>query len=95
MPPFRACHPVPLLREELSGRARGSFQTLECGAAGPVPRWGAPTGGAPTDCAERIAGYKTPRSMELVEGLPVSAAGKVLKRELRKPYWENQESAVH
>jgi len=33
--------------------------------------------------------------MELVEGLPVSAAGKVLKRELRKPYWENQESAVH
>ena len=46
-------------------------------------------------CAERIAGYKTPRSMELVEGLPLSAAGKVLKRELRKPYWENQERAVH
>ena len=46
-------------------------------------------------CAERIAGYKTPRSMELIEALPVSAAGKVLKRELRKPYWENQERAVH
>jgi acyl-CoA synthetase (AMP-forming)/AMP-acid ligase II len=45
--------------------------------------------------AERIAGYKTPRSMELVEGLPLSAAGKVLKRELRKPYWADQERAVH
>jgi acyl-CoA synthetase (AMP-forming)/AMP-acid ligase II len=46
-------------------------------------------------CAERIASYKTPRSMELVEGLPLSAAGKVLKRELRRPYWEDQERAVH
>ena len=32
---------------------------------------------------------------ELIEALPVSAAGKVLKRELRKPYWENQDRAVH
>jgi acyl-CoA synthetase (AMP-forming)/AMP-acid ligase II len=46
-------------------------------------------------CAERIAGYKTPRSIELVDGLPLSAAGKVLKRELRRPYWEDQERAVH
>ncbi|MGY1810000.1 long-chain fatty acid--CoA ligase [Blastococcus sp. SYSU D00669] len=46
-------------------------------------------------CADRIAGYKTPRSMELIEALPVSAAGKVLKRELRKPHWENQERSVH
>ena len=46
-------------------------------------------------CRERIAGYKTPRSMEIVEALPLSAAGKVLKRELRKPYWEGQERAVH
>ena len=43
----------------------------------------------------RLAGYKTPRSMELVEALPLSAAGKVLKRELRRPYWENQDRAVH
>jgi acyl-CoA synthetase (AMP-forming)/AMP-acid ligase II len=46
-------------------------------------------------CRERIAGYKTPRSMEIVEALPLSAAGKVLKRELRKPYWAGQERAVH
>ncbi len=46
-------------------------------------------------CKERIAGYKTPRSLEVVETLPLSSAGKVLKRELRRPYWEGQERAVH
>lgn len=30
-----------------------------------------------------IAGYKAPRSVEFIEALPVSATGKVLKRELR------------
>jgi acyl-CoA synthetase (AMP-forming)/AMP-acid ligase II len=46
-------------------------------------------------CHGRMAGYKTPRSLEIVDGLPLSAAGKVLKRELRKPYWADQERAVH
>jgi acyl-CoA synthetase (AMP-forming)/AMP-acid ligase II len=46
-------------------------------------------------CRDRIASYKIPRSMELVEALPLSAAGKVLKRELRRPYWAGQERAVH
>ena len=34
-----------------------------------------------------IAGYKAPRSVEFVDGLPISGAGKVLKRELRQKYW--------
>jgi long-chain acyl-CoA synthetase len=34
-------------------------------------------------CAARLAGYKRPRSVEVVEALPLSATGKVLKRELR------------
>jgi acyl-CoA synthetase (AMP-forming)/AMP-acid ligase II len=42
-----------------------------------------------------IAGYKAPRSAEFVEALPVSAAGKVLKRELRAPYWSDAERRVH
>jgi hypothetical protein len=29
------------------------------------------------------------------KGLPLSAAGRVLKRELRKPYWEGHERAVN
>lgn len=40
-------------------------------------------------CRERIAGYKCPRSMELREALPLSSVGKVLKAELRKPFWQN------
>ncbi|MCW2698907.1 MAG: AMP-dependent synthetase and ligase [Blastococcus sp.] len=46
-------------------------------------------------CNERMAGYKVPRSIEVVDGLPLSAAGKVLKRELRRPYWEGLERRVH
>lgn len=34
-----------------------------------------------------IAGYKIPRSVEFVEALPKSAAGKVRKADLRAPYW--------
>ncbi len=37
-----------------------------------------------------IAGYKCPRSVEFREALPLTAAGKVQKTELRKPFWEGQ-----
>ncbi|MRH86873.1 long-chain-fatty-acid--CoA ligase [Nocardia sp. SYP-A9097] len=35
----------------------------------------------------RIAGYKAPRTIDVVDALPVSGAGKILKRELRQQYW--------
>jgi len=35
----------------------------------------------------RIAGFKTPRSVEFVDALPRNAMGKVLRRDLRRPYW--------
>lgn len=38
------------------------------------------------DTKRYIAGYKAPRSVDFVESLPTSAAGKVLKRELRQRY---------
>jgi acyl-CoA synthetase (AMP-forming)/AMP-acid ligase II len=37
-------------------------------------------------CAERMAGYKKPKSVDFVDELPKSAYGKVLKRELRAQY---------
>jgi len=44
---------------------------------------------------QRIAGYKVPKSFELrTEPLPLSGALKILKRELRRPYWEGQDRAV-
>jgi acyl-CoA synthetase (AMP-forming)/AMP-acid ligase II len=36
----------------------------------------------------RIAGYKLPKSVDFVAELPRNPSGKILKRELRKPYWE-------
>ncbi|MFE3060400.1 long-chain fatty acid--CoA ligase [Nocardia sp. NPDC059239] len=42
-----------------------------------------------------IAGYKAPRSIEVVDELPVSGAGKILKRELRKQYWGHTDRQVH
>ena len=40
-------------------------------------------------CLTLIADYKCPRSMDVVDKLPLSAANKVLKTELRKPYWQD------
>ena len=46
-------------------------------------------------CRERIAGFKVPRCIELrTEPLPKSAAGKILKRELREPHWAGQQAQV-
>ena len=36
---------------------------------------------------ERIAGFKTPKSVEFIEALPRNASGKILRRHLRDPYW--------
>ena len=46
-------------------------------------------------CADRLAGYKAPRSMELIDALPLSAAGKVLKRELGRPHRAGHERMIH
>jgi acyl-CoA synthetase (AMP-forming)/AMP-acid ligase II len=37
--------------------------------------------------AARIADYKKPKSVDFVEDLPRDAAGKLLKRMIREPYW--------
>jgi acyl-CoA synthetase (AMP-forming)/AMP-acid ligase II len=43
---------------------------------------------------ERIAGYKAPKSVDFVAAIPRTITGKVLRRELRKPYWEGKERMV-
>jgi fatty-acyl-CoA synthase len=43
-------------------------------------------------CRARLAHYKCPRSVEFLEQLPRTGTGKVLKRELRKKYWQGQET---
>ena len=45
-------------------------------------------------CKENLAGYKRPRSVEIADDFPRTATGKILKRILRKPYWEGQERNI-
>lgn len=37
---------------------------------------------------ERLAGFKRPRSVDFVDALPRNPSGKILKKDLRAPYWE-------
>jgi long-chain acyl-CoA synthetase len=47
-------------------------------------------------CHEQIAGYKCPKSVDFrTTPMPLSGAGKVLKRELREPYWKGYTKAVN
>lgn len=46
-------------------------------------------------CRDLLANYKLPRSIEFRnEALPLSGAGKVLKRQLREPYWDGKTKGV-
>jgi acyl-CoA synthetase (AMP-forming)/AMP-acid ligase II len=43
---------------------------------------------------EHLAGYKIPRSIAYVDEIPRNGSGKILKKELRAPYWEGHERGV-
>lgn len=45
-------------------------------------------------CSQELASYKRPKSIDIVNELPRNAMGKLLKRELREPFWKNQERKV-
>ena len=44
---------------------------------------------------DRLAGYKCPTAVDFVEALPRNATGKVLRRELREPYWAGRERRIN
>jgi long-chain acyl-CoA synthetase len=60
-------------------------------------------GAAPSPSAEeliefvrtRIARYKVPRSVDFTDALPRNPSGKILKRELREPYWRGIDRRVN
>jgi acyl-CoA synthetase (AMP-forming)/AMP-acid ligase II len=39
-------------------------------------------------CRERLANYKCPTSVNRIDALPRNPSGKILKTELREPYWK-------
>ncbi len=46
-------------------------------------------------CRDLIAGYKCPKSVEFRTEFPLSGAGKILKKDLRAPYWQGRSRAVN
>ena len=48
-----------------------------------------------TFCREQMAHYKCPKSVDFIAELPRNLSGKVLKKDLRAPYWEGSERLVH
>jgi acyl-CoA synthetase (AMP-forming)/AMP-acid ligase II len=46
-------------------------------------------------CRDRLAHFKCPKSIERRDAIPRNPTGKILKRELRAPYWEGHDRAVH
>ena len=45
-------------------------------------------------CRDRLAGYKCPTSVEWATALPRNPSGKVLKKDLRAPFWEGRNRMV-
>ncbi|HEX5404763.1 MAG TPA: long-chain-fatty-acid--CoA ligase [Pseudonocardiaceae bacterium] len=45
-------------------------------------------------CRQHLASFKCPKSVSVVTELPRNATGKVLKRQLREPFWAGRETAV-
>jgi long-chain acyl-CoA synthetase len=75
----------------------------------PSERWGeevkavvVPSGDQPPEprdlidfARERLAHFKCPTSVDYTDVLPRNPSGKVLKRELRAPYWSDRDRAVN
>jgi long-chain acyl-CoA synthetase len=46
-------------------------------------------------CRSRLAHYKCPTSVDAIDALPRNPSGKILKRELRAPYWSGRERSIN
>jgi acyl-CoA synthetase (AMP-forming)/AMP-acid ligase II len=44
---------------------------------------------------ERLAGFKCPKSISFTDALPRNPSGKILKRELREPFWAGRERRIN
>ncbi len=45
-------------------------------------------------CAGRVAGFKTPKTVDFIIEMPRDPSGKLFKRRLRDPYWEGRQRAI-
>ncbi len=45
-------------------------------------------------CKKRLAGYKCPKAIMFSESLPTTAVGKILRKDVKKMFWEGQERSI-
>ena len=45
-------------------------------------------------CKERLAGYKCPKAVEFWPQLPTTAVGKILRKDVKKKFWEGRERSI-
>lgn len=45
-------------------------------------------------CREHLAGFKCPRTVDFVPELPRNASGKILKTQLREPFWKDRSRGI-
>jgi fatty-acyl-CoA synthase len=46
-------------------------------------------------CRDHLTHYKAPKSIDFLSELPKTGSGKIMKKELREPYWRKMEKRVH
>lgn len=95
---------------EVESAIYGHPDVLEVAVIGvPDEKWGesvkavcVPKAGATIDpesviswAKDRIAGFKAPKSIDVIPALPRNASGKILRKDLRAPYWEGRERQVN
>ncbi|MFN3749124.1 MAG: AMP-binding enzyme, partial [Sphingorhabdus sp.] len=44
---------------------------------------------------ESIAPFKVPKSIDIIDALPRNPSGKILRKDLRAPYWEGYDRQVN
>ncbi len=44
---------------------------------------------------EKIAGFKVPKTVDVIDSLPRNASGKILRKDLRAPFWEGRDRQVN
>jgi acyl-CoA synthetase (AMP-forming)/AMP-acid ligase II len=95
---------------EVESAIYGHPDVLEVAVIGvPDDKWGeavkavcVPKPGATIDpenvigwARERIAGFKVPKSIDIIPALPRNASGKILRKDLRAPYWAGRDRQVN
>ncbi len=95
---------------EIEGTLSEHTAVAECAVfAIPDPKWGEAVRAAVTlrpgfatdpeeliaFCKQHLARFKVPKAIDILEELPKSGVGKILRRALREPWWKNQERGVH